>query len=37
MNTITNKIILLAVGCSLIVGLGAGITFYFLIKAKQKK
>jgi methyl-accepting chemotaxis protein len=37
MRTITNKIILLAVGCSLIVGLGAGVTFYVLIKAKQKK
>jgi methyl-accepting chemotaxis protein len=37
MKTITNKIILLAVGCALIVGLGAGITFYVLIKQKQQK
>ncbi|MBK8807659.1 MAG: cache domain-containing protein [Bacteroidales bacterium] len=37
MKTITNKIIILALGCSMIVGLGAGTTFYLLIKAKQKK
>jgi methyl-accepting chemotaxis protein len=36
MNTITNKIIFLAVGCALTVGLGAGIAFYILIKEKQK-
>jgi methyl-accepting chemotaxis protein len=37
MKKITNKIIFLALGCSLMVGLSAGLTFYFLIKHKQQK
>jgi methyl-accepting chemotaxis protein len=37
MKTITSKIILLAIACSLIIGLGAGITFYIVIKEKQQK
>jgi len=37
MKKITNKIIFLALGCSLMVGLSAGMTFYFLILKKQQK
>lgn len=37
MKTITNKILFLAIGCSLAIGFGTGIAYYFLNKNKQQK
>jgi methyl-accepting chemotaxis protein len=37
MEKITNKIISLALGCSLMIGISAGLTFYFVMKKQQQK
>jgi methyl-accepting chemotaxis protein len=37
MKKITNKIISLALGCSLMIGISSGLTFYFVMKKKQQK